>query len=210
MDDKKKEIYRYDENISFRVCDLANKINSLVKGDCTCFYDKEENWITHYYCTQYGIHLHCTKHPEFELELEYQSSIDSHLKCPKCNEEICIESLDILLKNCMKLLNIPKFKGAKLIRLDDWYIPEIKEKIEIESNYWIQCDVKTDKDGDTIIVLYVGNKDSKNKSQFFIKPEKLQLSSDHKDLDPATILSKIEVTLNNRKLIQEYDDNESK
>lgn len=26
------------------------------------------------------------------------------------------------------MLNIPKFKGVKLIRLDDWYVPEIKEK----------------------------------------------------------------------------------
>ena len=63
-----------------------------------------------------------------------------------------------------------------------------------------------DRDDDTIIVLYVGNRNSKEKAQFFIKPEKIQLSSDHKDLDPATILSKIEVTLKNRKLKQEYED----
>lgn len=66
--------------------------------------------------------------------------------------------------------------------------------------------VKTDKDNDTIIVLYVGKKNTKEKSQIFIKPEKLQLSSDYKDLDPATILSKIEVTLKDRTLKQEYDE----
>lgn len=47
---------------------------------------------------------------------------------------------------------------------------------------------------------------SSEKTQFFIKPEKLQLSTDHKDLDPATILTKIEVTLKNRILKQEYED----
>lgn len=91
------------------------------------------------------------------------------------------------------------------MRLDDYYIPEIKKKEEINSDYWMTTDVKKDKDGDTIIVLYIGNKNTKEKSQFFIKPEKSQLTSDHKDLDPATILSKIEVTLKDRKLTHEFN-----
>ena len=70
------------------------------------------------------------------------------------------------------MLNIPEFKNAKLIRLDDWYVPEIKKKEKMESGYWMTTDVKTDKDGDTIIVLYVGHKDSKEKVQYFIKPER--------------------------------------
>ena len=85
-------------------------------------------------------------------------------------------------------------------------MPEIKEKKKTESGYWIHTDVKTDIDVDTIIVLYVGYKDSKEKVQYFIKPEKGQLTSDHKDLDPAKILSKIEVRLKDRKIIQEYDE----
>ena len=66
--------------------------------------------------------------------------------------------------------------------------------------------MKTDKDGDTIVVLYVGKRDSKEKCQFFIKPEKLQLSNDYKDLDPAEVLTKIEVTLKDRIIKQEYDN----
>ena len=107
------------------------------------------------------------------------------------------------------MLNMEFFKDATLIRLDDWYVPEIKQKEKLESGYWIHTDVKTDKDGDTMIVVYVGHKDMKGKkTQFFIKPEKLQLSSDHKDLDPAQILSKIEVTFKGRKISQEYDEEE--
>lgn len=78
--------------------------------------------------------------------------------------------------------------------------------MKTETGYWINTDVKTDKDGDTIIVLYIGHKDTKEKVQYFIKPEKGQLTSDHKDMDPAKILSKIEVRINGRTLTQEFDD----
>lgn len=202
------KIYRYNDDISFRQCSLANKINSLTNGDCTCFETREENWKTYYFCNQYGIHLHCTKHTEQELTLKQDGTYNYWLKCPKCNKIIEIDNLHTILQECMKLLNIPKFKNAKLIRLDDWYIPELKEEIQDEriSDYWIKSDVKTDKDGDTIIVLYVGKRDSKDKCQFFIKPEKLQLSNDYKDLDPAKILSKIEVTLKDRTIKQEYNN----
>lgn len=55
----------------------------------------------------------------------------------------------------------------------------------------------------TALSLYT---DSKEKAQFFIKPEKGQLTSDHKDMDPANVLSKIEVQFKGRKLTQEYSD----
>ena len=43
-----------------------------------------------------------------------------------------------------------------------WYVTEIKKK-KAESGYWITTDVKIDKDGDTIIVVYVGRKDDNEK-----------------------------------------------
>ncbi len=200
---EEKIIYRYNDDISFRQCDLSNKSNSLYQGDCTNFYTREENWKEHFYCNQYGIHLHCTKHTE--IELEYSKNFGKHsLHCPKCDNSIEIESLDKTIQDCLKILNIPKFKDAKLIKLDDWYIHEVKEKQKIDSDYWISTEVKTDRDKDTIIVVYIGKRDSKDKVQYFIKPEKMQLTNDHKDLDPATIISKIEVTLKDRTLKQEY------
>lgn len=200
-----KNIYRYNDEISFRKCSLADNSKSLTYGDCTSFYEREENWKTYYHCKQNGIHFHCTKHPEMELLMLSNQFGETICKCSKCNKEITIK-MDETVSNCLKLLNIEMFKGAKLIRLDDYYVPEVKKKIETESDYWINVQVKTDKDNDTIIVLYVGKKNTKEKSQIFIKPEKLQLSSDYKDLDPATILSKIEVTLKDRTLKQEYDE----
>lgn len=200
-----KIIYRLDDNISFRKCTLYDG-GKLFHGDCTNFSEREENWHNYYFCNQHGIHFHCTKHPEIELEYVSDEYTNQAFRCPKCNEEIPIDSFKNIQSKCMRMLNIPEFKDAKLIRLDDWYVPEIKSKEKPDSNYWIKTEVKTDKDGDTIVVIYVGHKGTDGKTQYFIKPEKLQLSSDHKDLDPAKILSKIEVTLKDRKLSQEYDE----
>ena len=201
-----KILYKLNDDILFRKCDLFDEnIKHSGHGDCTEFYTQDENWKTYYHCKQYGIHFHCPKHQTKELDLIKKSAYETILECPICKKEINIDGLDSTIKKCMKALNSELFKDAKLVRLDDYYTPEIKKKEEINSDYWMTTDVKKDKDGDTIIVLYVGNKNTKEKSQFFIKPEKLQLTSDHKDLDPATILSKIEVTLKDRKLIHEFN-----
>lgn len=200
-----KTIYRLDDNISFRKCSLYEG-DQVTFGDCTNFSTAERNWTTYYGCNQDGIHFHCTKHPEIELESEEINYYSVIYSCPKCRNSIKIENPSDLKSKCLRMLNIPVFKDAKLVRLDDWYVHEIKEKIKEESGYWVTTNVKTDKDGDTIIVVYVGHKDSNEKAQFFIKPEKGQLTSDHKDMDPAKILSKIEVYLKDRKLTQEFDD----
>ncbi len=200
-----KKIYRITDDISFRQCDLANAEDTH-RGDCTNFSDIVRNWTNYYYCMQKGIHFHCTRHPEIELEPIADNYQGLKLWCPKCGKVIDPGSQDELHSKCYRMLNIPEFKDAKLIRLDDWYFPEVKQKERTESGYWINTNVKTDKDGHTVIVIYVGHSDSNGKSQFFIKPEKLQLSHDHNDLDPATILSQIELTLKDRKIIQNYDD----
>lgn len=206
MDDK--TIFRLNDDISFRKCSLFDG-EKVAFGDCTNFGTSERNWRTYYCCNQDGIHFHCSKHPEIELEIDedktdYGRSV--YYRCPKCNNSIEVKNRYDLKSQCLRMLNIPEFKNATLVRLDDWYIHEIKEKKKDESGYWINTNVKTDKDGDTIIVVYVGHKDSNEKAQFFIKPEKGQLTSDHKDMDPAKILSKIEVHFKGRKLTQEFDE----
>ncbi len=204
MSDEK--LYRLNDNISFRKCSLfdGSKLNF---GNCTDFRTIDKNYETHYLCNQGGIHFHCTKHPEVELVRETGAFGYVNYSCPRCGlMPIEIEDEYALRKKCLRMLNMQKFKGAKLIRLDDWYTPEIKQKENAKSGYWIKTEVKTDKDGDTIIVVYVGHKDFKEKTQFFIKPEKGQLASDHKDMDPAKVLSKIEVHFKGRKLTQEFDD----
>lgn len=202
MDEKK--IYRLNDQISFRKCSLANGEN-LSYGNCTDFSTEEHNWRTYYRCDQDGIHYHCTQHPEIELE-KTDNPYQYELCCPKCRKAIPISNQYELKSQCLRMLNIPEFKDAKLVRLDDWYVPELKEKAKAETGYWATVNVKTDREGDTIIVLYVGHKDSEKKVQYFIKPEKGQVAYDHKDYDPSKILSKVEVRFKNRKIIHEFDD----
>ena len=200
-----KIIYRLDDQISFRKCSLSEG-KRVAFGDCTNFYTLEEHWTTYYHCNQDGIHFHCTVHPEIELEImDVPYSSSTVYRCPKCNNKIEVENPREMKSKCLRMLNIPEFKDAKLVRLDDWYVHEIKEKVKDESGYWINTYVKTDKDGDTIIVVYVGHKDSSEKAQFFIKPEKGQLTSDHKDMDPAKVLSKIYVFFKGKKLTHEFE-----
>lgn len=204
---EKKIIYKLDDDISFRKCSLF-ETNGTDHGDCTNFHTKDVNWSDHYFCNQEGIHFHCTKHPEIELE-RADCSDGKVLTCPKCKNQIHIGSTHVLISRCLRALNREIFKDATLVRLDDWYVPELKEKTKPTPDYRLITNVKTDKDGDTIVVLYVTYVGSEDKVQFFIKPEKGQLTTDHKDLDPAKIISKIEVTLKDRKLIQTYSEDQT-
>lgn len=197
-------IYRLNDDISFRKCSLFDGKKEK-HGDCTDFSQTEVSWVNYYSCNNHGIHLHCTKHPAIEMDYVINGPYDNYLRCPRCNKEIRVKNLNDTISQCLKLLNMETFKSAKLIRLDDWYTPVVKAKEKTESGYWVTTDVKTDRDGDTIVVVYVGHKDSSQKAQYFIKPEKLQLTSDHKDMDPAKVISKIEVTLRDRFLTQQYD-----
>lgn len=199
-----KTIYRLNDNISFRKCSLFDGEKETF-GDCTNFRTTDKNWKTYYCCNQDGIHFHCSRHIEVELECDSPGYGSVTYRCPKCQNQIEIENNTKLRNNCLRMLNAKEFKNAKLVRLDDWYVHEITNRLKLESEYWITSNVKTDKDGDTIIVIYIGHKDSDKKVQFFIKPEKGQLTNDHKDMDPANILSKIEVQFKNRKIIQEYE-----
>ena len=199
----KPRIYRIDDSISFRCCSLFEG-ELLSPGDCTHYCDDFRDFVRYYSCCQHGIHYHCTEHPELELEFDLCSQI---LKCPRCETSIATENLNGLRSRCLRMLNAERFKGAKLIRIDDWYTPEIKKEIEdVPSPYWAKAQVKTDKDGDTIVILYIGYQGEKDKAQFFIKPEKGQVTFDHKDLDPSRILAKVQVTLANSVITHSYSD----
>ena len=202
-----KQLYRLNDDILFRMCSLARSGGNDF-GDCTNFTCKEVHWQDYYTCNQFGIHYHCAIHPEMELSVDTENFSDAFY-CPKCKKRIDVQDFIKLRSECLKLLNQEIFKNAELIRLDDWYVPELKKKIKSDTSYWVEADVKTDKDSDTIIVLYIGHKGEKEKVQYFIKPEKCQLTSDHKDMDPSKVISRIEVTLKNRTLSQMFESEET-
>lgn len=198
-----KILYRLDDDILFRKCDLFSA-PSLSHGDCTSFHTTEQKWTTYYACNQEGLHFHCAKHPEIELEDLSSYGDSDFLTCPRCKNKISIGSKYDLTRKCLRTLNREIFKDAKLVRLDDWYFHEVTDRTKPAPNYHLTTNIKTDKDGDTIVVLYVSYTGIEGKVQYFIKPEKGQLTYDHHDLDPEKIISKVEVTLKNRKLIHDY------
>ena len=202
-----KVLYGLDDDFLFRKCSL-NDGGSMDYGDCTNFRDEGSGHNKYHYCNQDGIHFHCAKHPECEFEIVNNDyGYSTVITCPKCKKEIDIGSYAELRSRCLRALNREIFKDAQLVRVNDWYIPEIKNiKAKPSSDYRVITDVKTDRDGDTIVVLYVIHTDTKEKAQFFIKPEKLQLTHDFNDADPAKVISKIELTLKDRTITQEYDD----
>jgi hypothetical protein len=115
----------------------------------------------------------------------------------------------------LALKNAEMFKDVELVRLDDFYIPELKVEIkggkttianksELPSDYKVICDVKKDKDDDTMIMIQVFKGDKSKGVQVFVKPEKKQLTTDHNNPDPAKIISKIEVKLNDRVLTHDF------
>lgn len=214
--DNKETAFEYNDDIIFRLCSLSDGKKLTKFGTCTNFDEQSTRYETTYTCNQYGVHLYCKIHPTIELEYHYENGVEPFLECPKCKKIIkiikyeSIYNIRDLYKDCLKKLNYVKMNADNIVRLEDWYYPEKNNKIKnVSSGYWISSSIKRDKDGATMIVLYIGNNSEEykgKKSQFFIQPEKLKLTHDHKDLDPATIISEIKVTLKDRTLEEKYDE----
>lgn len=198
-----KIVYRLNDDISFRKCALFYGKGTTF-GNCTSFGEKDVDGGA-YYCNQQGLHFHCTRHPEIELDVESFYGTAT-LSCRKCNNAISINNIRQLINQSLRMLNVQEFRNAKLVRLDDWLVPEVKREEIATPEYQITTDVKTDKDGDTVVIIHIGHSGSLEKTRFFLKPEKCQLTSDYTDLDPAKILSKIEITLRDKTLSQSYDE----
>lgn len=191
-----KQIYVFDDKINFEVTEDGLPIASKTTKDT-----RRVNFL-------------CSKHNCRLISQEFLNGPTKLiLTCPICERLDNYEPIrlsykfEILKQKALSLLDKYRPEDIKLVRLDDFYVPELKVKniLKDDPKYFLSVDIKTDKDGGSIIVLYVGYKGKKEKAQFFVKPEKLQLSSDHKDLDPAKVLSKIEVTLRGRIITQKYD-----
>lgn len=200
-----KELYQYNDKLLFRIKRKDNNWGSL---DETI----EDRAVT-FVCPKHRVDL-------VEEKFLFKGTHGFRLSCPLCEQDddykpVRFDGIDypILEKKALALLDKSDLENAKLIRLNDVYTKEITKfnaDPQKDSCYSIKADVKTDINGDTIVILYIGYKGEKDKTQLFIKPEKLQLSHDFKDLDPAKILAKIELTLKDRTITQKYDDSEAK
>jgi hypothetical protein len=199
-------IYKLNDFLNFRVCSFNN---------CTF---KNVHWAEHIKkcsvfdplgCFHEGdVHLHCVVHREIELTVsdEMKGPKSLSLICSICSlredysptkelRHISTQDITTYKNQSRSLLASEQFKNAKLIRLDDYYTPEIsvKAKTTESSKYWMSYDVKENKQGQPILVLYLGNRITGSKKQFFIEPETKKLSHDQSHGDPLEIVSRIEV-----------------
>lgn len=219
-----KKIYKLNDDALFRVCTF---------DDCT---NKDLHWAEHrkkcfdvlgsvkLECVHEGdVHFHCVAHSEAELVVFDKGNGPRSIKliCPICSlkedyqppsslQRLDAGRISALRQQAKSLLNSSLFKQAKLIRLDDYYTPELSEKglMTKDSKYWLSYDVKETKDSRAILILYFGKRNDDSKVQFFIEPESTKLSHDHKDTSPLPIISRIEVEFKDGK-IELKDKNEN-
>jgi hypothetical protein len=206
MSDKK--IYKLNNDLLFRLCEFDDCTNTNEHwGDHIKKCSVLESMINN--CFHEGdIHFHCAEHREIELSLQDKQNGPRSMKltCAICSlredyqppsslQRLNLQYISTFKQQSKALLASNTFKGAKLIRLDDYYTPELSAKVKTEetSNYWVSYDVKENKQGQPILVLYLGNKKDGSKCQFFIEPETNKLSHDHKDTNPLSVLARIEV-----------------
>lgn len=201
MSEATKKIYRLSEKYYFRVCEYE---------DCS---ERVSHWKGHEMCIadpfsmaqephEGGIHLHCPIHTEFEM-VTTQNNVGPRsygLSCAACGNiqqvgRMLLSEIDTIKRQARAALNSSMFKGAKLIRLDDFYTPELSVKSTATKNskYWMSYDVKESKDGSPLLILYLGDRQENTKAQFFIDPETKKLSHDQKDTEPIAVVSRIEV-----------------
>ena len=201
-----KIIYKLNDDLLFRKCTFE---------DCT---SKSDHWGEHIKkcsglimnnCFHEGdIHFHCSLHREVELSIQDKQNGPRSIKltCAICSlredyqppsslQRLSPQYISTFKQQAKALLASNIFKNAKLIRLDDYYTPEIsgKARTEEESDYWLSYDVKENKNGQPVLVLYLGNRKDGSKCQFFIEPETAKLSHDQKDTNPLSLLARIEV-----------------
>ncbi len=196
----------------------ANTQNIFIYSDHLYFIVQEPTWPdTNNMIDERNVTFICHKHgtPLVVEDTDFKNR-GFELVCPLCEQDYDYEPMSfpnqkygVLQRKALASLDRIDFKNAKFIRVNEFYTPEIKKFNVLKKSdtpYSIKADVKTDANGDTIVILYLGYKGDKKKTQLFIKPEKLQLSHDFKDMDPAAILAKVELTLRDRTITQNYDN----
>lgn len=121
---------------------------------------------------------------------------DSHiLTCAECAENTTIaRAYGEQETYVIDKIDSKVFKGMSVLNLDDEAIPLLKTNPNINDNkYFVKCVLTESKTG-LRLVVYLGEKGKKEKSQIFVEPKLKRLAFDHNDIHPSELLSKLEAT----------------
>jgi hypothetical protein len=139
--------------------------------------------------------------------------------CPMCKLRMwpypegfnIYSTVDLKCEDCQKLYRLPRtiadehqyiidkldskrFKQMKVLNLDDEAIPIAEDKpVSDGSKYFVKAILTNSKIGQRLVV-YVGEKGRKEKTQIFVEPEIKRLSFDQNNLHPYDIFLKLEAT----------------
>jgi hypothetical protein len=178
--------------------------------------------------TRYSVHFLCSKHQSLEMSHTQQPDMSNGFRyntcfvCARCDEDSRDHwywglSYDQVVETALSLYNSPLLKDARLVRIDDVYTPEarvtmekqdgtLKTRVGLPEGYKIVLDIKKDKDDDTMLMLQIMRDGMSKGAQFFIKPEKGQLTSDHNNPDPKDFISEIVVRFKDRELRHVFEE----
>jgi hypothetical protein len=222
----KPNLFKLTDELLFRIDHIDDEVFVIAdvgigQSDKYVSLDKK----TRSFDGHYELHFHCVKHPEVEMSHDeiigrgaHHQQKDTRFVCHRCEYDHWVRgwSYDQVVQQALSAFNAPHFKDAKLIRLDDIYTPElkvefkgdevkVKTKESIADGYKLVADVKKDKDGDSLVMLQIFKDKQSKGAQFFIKPEKGQLSSDHNNPNPADFITEINVKLKDREMSQKFE-----
>lgn len=126
----------------------------------------------------------------FSPNLKYK-----HLRCAECKEDYPIpRDFEDEREYVDRKLKSRELKDIKILNLDDEAIPIAKDKITSKDNkYFVKAVLTESKVGQRLIV-YVGERGKKEKTQIFVEPSLKRLAFDQKDTHPSEIFVKLEAT----------------
>lgn len=128
--------------------------------------------------------------------------------CVNCESVTSSEcSLSQKREDFSKVLEYKSYKNYKVINIDGELFEISRQKVK-DDDYWIDVKISKDKKGKNQIMILVGSKKEKDKTQLFIVPEDQRVTFDQNDNHPSEVLSKVEITFKSSKtVIQGIDKN---
>ena len=203
-------------NVCFRICETIKSD----KPDWCTNYNKDGNFGQQFSCAQDNVHFYCSKHNNVELVKKDAEEINFTddttwwcIKCEQCDKSY--KGIHFCTKDAIRVAKIvaesERLKNeAQVVTIDEQCselkIKKLKTNTPSYTTAWGK--IETDIVGNPQINLYVACSDDKGKKvHYFIEPEveRIRHELSETDIDPSTVISKIEITLKGRKIRHEYD-----
>ncbi len=132
--------------------------------------------------------------PVDKCELNIDPKYKSHLSCPKCDLQIRLNKSFYEKKDdALKIMQSNYFKDAEIVNIDGEMIKINKEVIK-DSDYWIEAKVSKSIKGVKQLMILIGSRKEKDKTQLFIDIDNEKLSFDQNNKHPKEILTKVVAT----------------